>query len=153
VSICDVGQSPHAILAMMISLLRDSPWALQHDYNSLSQFEDMLLPASLLSAPTSILRTWSGLVVTRVKPFHVQGNPFEATDPVPRRNLAVLRQHARAWLSALCGAFAAMASEERGPLAAAITAYAGVADTETAAQYFRIAIQKLIKVCVHPTPC
>jgi len=61
----------------------------------------------------------------------------------------VLRQHARAWLSALCGAFAATASAERGPLAAAITAYAAVADAETAAQYFRIAIQKLIKVCVH----
>ena len=57
----------------------------------------------------------------------------------------MLRQHARAWLSALCGAFAATASEERGPLAAAITAYAAVADAETAAQYFRIAIQKLIK--------
>ena len=60
----------------------------------------------------------------------------------------MLRQHSRAWLSALCGAFASTASEERGPLAAAITAYAAIADAETAAQYFRIAIQKLIKVCV-----
>ena len=73
-------------------------------------------------------------------------------ETLPHRNLAVLRQHARAWLSALCGAFAATASEERGPLASAITAYAAVADAETAAQYFRIAIQKLIKVYIHPTP-
>jgi hypothetical protein len=71
---------------------------------------------------------------------------------MPRRNLAALRQHSRSWLSALCSAFAATVSEERGPLAAANTAYAAVADAETAAQFFRIAVQKLVKAraVTHP---
>ena len=62
------------------------------------------------------------------------------------RNVAALRALAMAWLPTLLSAYVAGDAEDRGPIGAAISAYATICAADVIAGFFRTAMQKLIKV-------
>ena len=58
----------------------------------------------------------------------------------------MLREFARNWLPLLFNAFIATDSQERNSYAAAIAAYATIAEAATLSHFFREVIKKLLKV-------
>ena len=64
------------------------------------------------------------------------------------RNAQVLREFARNWLPLLFNAFIATDTQERNSYAAAIAAYATIAEPATLSHFFREVIKKLLKVCL-----
>ena len=64
---------------------------------------------------------------------------------VPCRNARVLRDFARNWLPLLFNAFIGTDAQQREQYAAAIAAYATIADPATLSHFFREVIKKLLK--------
>ena len=62
----------------------------------------------------------------------------------------MLREFARNWLPLLFNAFIATDSQGRSSYAAAIAAYATIADAATLSHFFREVIKKLLKVIARP---
>ncbi|KAK9815144.1 hypothetical protein WJX73_008694 [Symbiochloris irregularis] len=71
--------------------------------------------------------------------------PAWYTAEVADRDAKALKAFAKNWLPLLFNAFVASEAAERGPIAAAIGAYACVAEPEIVASFFRAVMQKLIK--------